>query len=302
MTGPFRCSSESRVFGDPMEGTASTVRSFLVVEFAGPWGVEALSDSRLDAEVKERLRTLEASTGIRPLLMRRPRRRGRAGTRVLAAHAAGQDPWTETALLADPRELLDVDLTPLADGRSLGLEVNEGPVFLVCTHGRHDACCAERGRPLYAAMGEEAPGLAWEVSHIGGDRFAPNVLVLPYGLYYGRLDAGDVPAFVGAHRAGLLDLDHLRGRSAYAFPVQVAEIHLRRHLGVAGVAPLPLVERSRSGRETLVVFAVEGDRWEVRVHTEPGEARQLTCSAPRPARPLVHRLIAIEPVAGRTGL
>ena len=27
-----------------------------------------------------------------------------------------------------------------------------GPLYGVCTHGRHDACCAERGRPVCAAL------------------------------------------------------------------------------------------------------------------------------------------------------
>ena len=62
------------------------------------------------------------------------------------------------------------------------------PIYLVCTHGRHDACCALRGRAVAARLAEQRPDLVWECSHIGGDRFAPNVLVLPQGLYYGRVE------------------------------------------------------------------------------------------------------------------
>ena len=66
--------------------------------------------------------------------------------------------------------------------------VDLGPILLVCTHGVHDTCCALRGRPVAAALAARWPGQVWECSHVGGDRFAPNVVVLPDGFYYGNLD------------------------------------------------------------------------------------------------------------------
>jgi hypothetical protein len=214
--------------------------------------------------------------------------------RVFAARADREHAWVETALLADVRELLDVDLTLIARGRSLGLERHTEHVFLVCTHGRHDACCAERGRPLAAAMAVAAPEATWEVSHIGGDRFAPNVLVLPHGLYYGELEPEDAGAFLETHAAGRLDLDHLRGRTAYAFPVQAAEVYLRRHLGLVDVEPLGLVRHDRESNHHRVELLAYGRQWRVDVETTLGGPRQLTCSATRPGRALRHRLLGIS--------
>ena len=45
----FRCSAAGLERGDAIAGTASTVRAFLLVENPGPWGVDALRDSRLPA-------------------------------------------------------------------------------------------------------------------------------------------------------------------------------------------------------------------------------------------------------------
>ena len=45
----FRCSAAALDRGDSIAGTASTVRSFLLVENPGPWGVDAVRDSRLPA-------------------------------------------------------------------------------------------------------------------------------------------------------------------------------------------------------------------------------------------------------------
>lgn len=296
----FRCSTASRALGEPLEGTASTVTSFLLVEAPGPWGVEALRDARLDKAVKAWLRQLEAAHGIRPLLIRRSVRRpapaAGASVRIFAAHAGGANPWVEAALLDDVRELLDVDVAPLAQGRSVGLEAHAAPVYLVCTHGRHDACCAERGRPVAAAMASAAPDHVWEVSHIGGDRFAANVLVLPHGLYYGGLGTEDVSRFLEAHAHGRLDLDHLRGRTAYAFPVQAAEVYLRRHLGLVDVEPLGIVRYVREGSRNRVELVAAGQHWRVEVETTVGEQRQLTCSATRPGRALRHRLLGLHAV------
>lgn len=293
---PFRCSTASREADEPMEGTASTVRAFVLLETPGPWGIDAVPGSRLPAEVKKRLTELKTAHAIRPLLVRRSgRRAAEEPLRLFAAYVRTDSPWVETASLSDVHEILDIDFAGLATGRSPGLQCDDSPMFLVCTHGRHDACCAERGRPLAQALRRAAPGLTWEVSHVGGDRFAPNVVVLPHGLYYGRLDPLLIDSFVAEHLAGRLDIEHLRGRSEYPFSVQAAEIYLRRRLGIRKAAPMPLVEHTRHGTETTAVFDTGGKRWRVRVHTELGERRQLTCRAAAPSLGPAHQLLSCEP-------
>ena len=294
MTQEFRCSTASADIEEPLAGTASTVRAFLLVEAAGPWGTDVVRDSRLPEEVKQRLATLEPAHRVRPLLIRREGRPTGGPTRVFAAYVHTDRPWTETTELDDVHDLLDLDVTGVGDGRSPGLTPYDEQLLLVCTHGKHDACCAERGRPLYAAIREAAPENAWEVSHIGGDRFAGNVLVLPHGLYYGRMEPAHAEDFTRGHLAGQLDLERLRGRSSYPFSVQAAEVYLRRHLGRTTIAPMPLTHHTRHGAETTAVFADAGDRWEVRVHTELGRPRRLTCRATSPSVGMTHTLVEIR--------
>ena len=294
MTGAFRCSVASEGLPEPQAGSASTVPAFLLVEESGPWGVKAVRDSRLPDDVKQWLSRLEPEHRVRPLLIRRPARSDVATVRVFASYVRTDTPWLETAELADVRDVMRLDVTGMARGDSPGLTPYDGPLFLTCTHGRHDACCAERGRPLCRAFGSVAPDEAWEVSHIGGDRFAANVLVLPHGLYYGRLSPLDAELFVETHRAGRLDLAHLRGRCAYPFPVQAAEIYLREHLGLVSAEPFPLASHTRDGAVTAVDFVVAGQTWHVRVHSEIGTSRQLTCSAAAPGHALEHRLVSVQ--------
>ncbi len=294
---PFRCSVASRGRDEPLAGSASTVRAFVLVEAPGAWGVDAASGSRLPDPVKAHLAGLTRAHGIRTLMIRAHGRQRLPGrTRVFAGYADAHRPWLETALLDEVEELVDLRLEGLARGTRPGLTPYDEPVFCVCTHGKHDACCAERGRPFCRALHAADPEHTWEVSHIGGDRFAPNVLALPHGLYYGRLTPEQAPDLVAAHRHGELLLPHLRGRSGFAFPVQAAEIALREHLRVRGVGALPVVSTRRDADEWTVVFSVDRVGWQVRVRSARGARHQLTCRALRENAGLEHTVLGIERV------
>jgi hypothetical protein len=281
---PFRCAAASLARNEPRVGTASTVRTFLLVENAGPWGSDALRDSRLPDEVKAGLRQVTARTGIRVLLIRRHRRIAAGpGVRVFAVRADPVSPWLETTTVATPELLLDLDFEALAAGRSPGLTPADGPLFCVCTHGRHDACCAERGRPTAAALTHTHPEETGEVSHIGGDRFAPNLLVLPDGLYYGGVDATAASGVASTHLLGHVDLEHLRGRSSLPFAAQVAEVAVRRAARETRLDAVRLVSSRRVDADSSLVLEVAGAPYDVVVRVgRTTERHQLTCHGAHP--------------------
>lgn len=293
----FRCAAASALREEPAAGTASTVRAFLLIEHTGPWGADALLDARLPDGLGDAVTRAARTARVRPLLVRRPDRTADPdGTRVFAAFTDPARPWLETAVLDEPGHLLDLDLVALGEGRSPGLTPYDGRLLCVCTHGKHDACCAERGRPVAAALAAEHPGDTWEVSHIGGDRFAANLLLLPDGLCYGRMTPDAALRVAREHHAGRLDLDHLRGRSAYAMPVQVAEIALRREVDETRADALRLVSHRRDGEVTDVVFDIGDARWRVRVRTVVGaDLLQLTCRAGRDNPVPTHEVVSLEP-------
>ena len=84
------------------------------------------------------------------------------------------------------------------------------------------------------------------------------MLVLPHGLYYGRLDPVTAIAVAGAHLAGELDLDHLRGRASWPDagagrrdpPAPRARRHPHPDVRLAG--------RRVDGDVTTATFAVAG--------------------------------------------
>ena len=281
---PLRCSYAAELRGDPLPGTAAPSAGLLLVEQPGPWGRSALTQSRFDPEVGAAVASRAAAHRLRTLVIRRP---GRAAAELRARRQwaiVDCTPGAESARwgwYTDDAELLDLPL----DG-SAGKPDDE-PSYLVCTHGRHDACCAIRGRPIAAALAVLRPGRVWECSHVGGDRFAANVLALPHGLYYGRVDVSSAAALLAAHERGEVLPALLRGRTTFTAPAQAAQHHARQACGELGINDL--LPRD--------VEDLGGGRWRVRLAAAPddvvmtlraaaaGPAALLTCGAQTPAQP-----------------
>ena len=201
-----------------------------------------------------------------------------------------------TTTFVEPEELLDLDLDAVSRGEAPDWPRLDGPLFGVCTHGRHDACCAERGRPVAAALTATHPDETWEVSHTGGDRFAANMVVLPEGLYYGRMEPGSASQTAWLHEAGRVDLNRLRGRSSVPMHVQYAEIALRRHLEEDRLDAVRLLRRQGW---TCVFAHDEGGgvrEWSVTVSRRTYGEAQLTCSVERLSPVPVHDVVAIHQI------
>jgi hypothetical protein len=126
-------------------------------------------------------------------------------------------------------------------------------------------------------------------SHIGGDRFAGNLVCLPEGLYFGRLDRAAADAVLDGYVDGRIALDHYRGRSCYSFAVQAAEAHVRRETGLDGFHDLRYEGVTRTDGGWVVEFCaiVAGTRHAVEVERQFRQEQYLTCRA-EVARPVRH--------------
>ena len=245
----------------------------------------------LSPALKEHLRAQAASLPrSRLLLVKQPARRDPTGNRVfIGSSRPGEERFFQLEVERHD-DLLRLDLAgALADGRPVpGAEPVEAPLYVVCTHGKRDRCCALYGRPLYDALRHEMdPGRVWQSTHIGGDRFAGNVVVLPLGLYYGRVAAVDVGRLVATTAAGDVDLDRYRGRSAYSFPVQAAEHALRESQGLLGIGELTLLgaERLPDAARRVRFRTPDSAVHELDVvETIADEATYLTCESAEPRR------------------
>jgi hypothetical protein len=275
------CSEISRENEEPLGATASRIDHWLLVEYRGLWSHDALAGSGLSDQVKTRLRTLvKERPRTRLLFIRRPDRRGHDGFTVYVADSREGSEHLGRLELRDHEELRTLDPFERA-------EAVDEPLFLVCTHGKHDRCCARYGRPLWEAVSEELDETsAWQCTHVGGDRFAGNLVVLPHGLYYGRVDRDDVGVVLDHHFAGQLELEHYRGRSCWPFAVQAAERRIRAEEGLTGLEDLSLSSVRREGEDRwTIAFDTKVGAREVDVVAELGELTQLTCNAEVARRP-----------------
>ncbi len=228
-------------------------RAWLLIEHPGPW-----PERPAEAEFPPPLRAAVAAAadlGIRIQLIRRPGRRlASAAARRHAPDADGQNrradpiplpfgiylgwsggprPWLARHTVAAPGDLAGLDLAGLALGRPAGTgEPVPGPLLLVCAHGRRNVCCARLGRPLAAALASRHGTAVWETTHVGGDRHAANLVILPHGLYYGPVDWSSAEAAIDAYHRGEIVLDRFRGRAGQPESVQAAEYVIRRRTGL----------------------------------------------------------------------
>ncbi|MEU8797539.1 sucrase ferredoxin [Spirillospora sp. NPDC048819] len=245
-----------------LASATAKAHAWLLVEHPGPWP-ERVEDLARPAPVAEAVRAARKA-GVRPQLIRRPgRRRPTPPLQVYAAFSRGADVWIEGRELDDPAELEALDLDALAAGRSPGLgEPVTEPLLLVCTHGRRNVCCARTGGPLARALTARFDRLVWETTHVGGDRFAANLVCLPHGLYYGDLGETQAVTAADAYLRGEVVLDRLRGRAGTPEPAQAAEHFVRAHTGRLGLDDVTVRSITGTSRYEAVV-AVQESRYRV---------------------------------------
>lgn len=275
-----------------MLGTAFPAARLLLVEQPGPWGRAGLRESRFDPATAAELERRANAAGVRVQTIRRPGRTPPGATRRWAlADTRGPAPRLRWGAFTSDGQLLELDLDTVAG------EPDPEPIYLVCAHSRHDPCCAMRGRPVATALAAVRPGRVWECSHVGGDRFAANVLVLPTGLLYGRVPPGAAATFAAAadHDEVLPEL--MRGRVGLPGPAQAALVHAHERLGIRTRSELRVESAGpvKDGAATVRLHTPLGPH-EVRVLVERVAADGLTCANPRPNQYLRYRPVAITAV------
>lgn len=250
MTTTVLCCDDSTRAGEALPGTAPRSDVWLLLEYPAPWGVKAFEDSALPDPVKERLSNwLSVIPGARLQFIKRDK----AGdSRVLYVALARQGALYRFDL-AGYDSLLTLDIPALVgSAAAFAAHRTDEKLYLVCTNGKRDVCCAVHGLPLYQQMRAVGGDAVWQSSHIGGHRFAGTLVCLPHGLYYGRV--ADGAAIIRAYNRGEFEPANCRGRCTEAPAAQSAEIYLRQQLGLRGL-------------DALRVLAVEqaGDRWTVQL-------------------------------------
>lgn len=259
------CSADWDASDLPAWGTAKDANVIVAVEVGGSWGRDAVDDAGF-----------VAPDGAALYLVRSPGRHAETpeARAVIVSGGFADEPWIVAGKLTDTEvaTFLRGDVSDERRWHEFGL-LPCPPVLLVCTNGRRDACCAVRGRPVAHAAHEAAPGRAWEVSHIGGHRFAPTAIHLPSGQTFGRLTPADAATLVTTSTTDSLPAELFsrtthRGRTDLSPAQRVAETWWReqhREFQLEPPVRLGATESSDDGERvalpdgsTLIVTTHEG--------------------------------------------
>ena len=272
------CSDAARRRGDENAGTASRIDVWILIELPVTWGRNPIHDAVLPPEVRDALKRASADVPRSRVVFIRKRVECLGPTRVYIVRSA---PKLSTHILDLPSIDAVADLPFLALSTQHSA-LSTPPLVLVCTHGQHDSCCGRRGYPLFDALRQHEELDLWQCSHIGGDRFAGNAVVLPWGLYYGPVEAREAEALAGTIARQEILLPSYRGRCTLSRPVQAAETFIRRQTRILGRDALRFVSRHDLDADRIrVCFRDEGGSvHEVTIERYIAhEAARLTCTA-----------------------
>ena len=240
------CAEVAAAEGAALAGTADVVDVWIMLEYLPAWTTKATTDNALASATRDWLSALAQAAvarGLKPRLqlIRRPELDRRGVTLMIGADAA-----LHRVQATDYQGLCELTLADVLAHPPLPARQ-----YFVCTNGQRDLCCSRFGLPTYAALRERVGERVWQTTHVGGHRFAPNVLTLPQAAMYGRVQPTDVAQFVTAIEDDRLAAQWLRGRTRHPPEVQAAEAHLAaREINTSGA----VTTQTRSDGSVRIAF------------------------------------------------
>ncbi|GHO92145.1 hypothetical protein KSF_021930 [Reticulibacter mediterranei] len=229
------CAHISRERQDPYIGLAAHAKVWVMLEYTDPWEWIAIYNNQLPEPTKTWLIALANSyaTSQAITLFIRQHIRPLPTINCFVGITRPDREALYRFRFNSYKEVMGLDLAALEAGSpAYNSYLTTEPLYLVCTNGKHDMCCAKFGMPIHKEASRLAGEQVWHCSHCGGDQFAANLLCFPHGIYYSRVTVPEVATIIEADRQEQLYLEKCRGRSCYPPSVQAAEYYLRKQTGI----------------------------------------------------------------------
>ncbi|MEA5617117.1 sucrase ferredoxin [Cronbergia sp. UHCC 0137] len=234
------CSEISQANGEDTIGSAIAVTQYLIVEAAQPWPdnfwIEPdpmrqglLAALNFVCEDSRKIRVIAIAPDkeysnpgyTRLLYYRRPAKffaQFEKHEFILPHALVGS---LALALLKTPGELANFD--------QYRQQTNHIREILVCNHGNVDVACSRFGYPIYQKLRSEYATANnnnlrfWRCSHFGGHEFAPTLVDLPQGQYWGHLKPEILDLLVRRNGSVKELYPYYRGWGGLSFFEQIAE-------------------------------------------------------------------------------
>ena len=253
------CSQMSSLSGEHLYGTALEVKNWFLLEHSRVWKRDAFPESALPEEVKDHLGGFLSSFEDSRIQLIGGPGPSKANLAFYYAHSSEFSPKLYRFEIETYEDLLSIDLPELVSSGEIEKFSCEESLVLVCTHGARDGCCAVAGSGVYKELLKKEGVSAWRTTHVGGHRFAANLVMLPEGICYGRVNSENLDDVVSSHLRGEIFLDCYRGRSCYSQTSQVSDYFLRREIEKLGIYDIRWEFEKDNEDYTAVEFGVEGE-------------------------------------------
>lgn len=220
----YFCSAASRYFKEQLNGTAANSAVFILIEYNSPFPAK-VTEANIDKEWLKKTQQLAKAHNGKVLLVRN--KTSNAESCKITFVDCNKCSYFTISTTADKYTAVDMSALLAADETVW----QNDPFFLVCTNGKKDKCCSKFGLPVYKffeSFNTDVP--VWESSHVGGDRFAANVVAMPYGIYYGHVAVEDVGHILVRTLLKKIYKNNYRGLSRRSFFEQSIECYVRDHL------------------------------------------------------------------------
>jgi hypothetical protein len=221
------CSVLSAASTDHLFASAPVFDRLLLLEYNHAWGEHPLTENKLGAAVNLFLENCITQNVFSRLMFIKNRSITTGRINLFAVNCRDDAPFTKRFILHDYAEIMEMGME-VCFSETDENRFNE-PIYLVCTHGKVDVCCSKFGIPVFKAL-SELDANTWQATHVTGDRFAPNVVQLPYGHYYGWLNINEMTGFYETIHSGHIFMEKYRGRPCHTKGEQAADFFLRKEL------------------------------------------------------------------------
>jgi len=243
------CAKESFERGENFLGTMTTVKCYLLIEYDGAWSSvvnRLLENSKIEDRVVQYLNKFIqwCPEDVKVLFIKNKINTNNGKkiylTRELMGKAQAREFNVDTYI-----DILKIDL------KAAYKEPSECKnILVVCTHGKRDKCCAKFGFPIFLNLYDwiNTSGKnfeIWECTHVGGDRFAANIIWLPYGLGFGHMQLQD-GIFTKKLAQNKVALKYFRGCSFFPSAGQFLEGYVRKKYSLEVPGGIELVNYSES--------------------------------------------------------
>ncbi|MGI9533688.1 MAG: sucrase ferredoxin [Thermodesulfobacteriota bacterium] len=229
------CKESSSNAGEHLYGTVPRVDHWFLLEYRDHWEKDSLEKSSVSRDVKNEMHNLLESFKNSRFQLIKSDNSGDNDICFYYINSTEFQPKAYKFVLNNYEDIMQLNLADLIERGDINDSVTDEVLVLVCTHGSYDSCCGKYGVQVYNEIQNNSKIKVWRTTHVGSHRFSANLVMLPQGIYYGRVNTENVGEIINSHLNNEIYLDCFRGRCCYSQPSQVSDFFLRRELKKYGI-------------------------------------------------------------------